>query len=58
MKKILLTLAVTALLTGCAIHQNNPLVDDDKPEIAKVMMQKEFDTIPEPASGKPVSVAV
>jgi curli production assembly/transport component CsgG len=58
MQKTLLTLVVTALLTGCAIHQSNPLVEDEKPEIAKVMMQKEFDTMPEPASGKPVSVAV
>jgi len=58
MKKTILTLAITALLTGCAIHQNNPLVPDEKPEITKVMMQKEFDTIQQPASGKPVSVAV
>jgi curli production assembly/transport component CsgG len=58
MKKTILTLAITALLTGCAIHQNNTLVPEDRPEVAKVMMQKEFDTIPAPASGKPVSVAV
>jgi len=58
MKKTLLTLAIAALLTGCATHQNNPLVPEVKPEITKVMMQKEFDTIPAPASGKPVSVAV
>ena len=58
MKKTLLTLAVTMLLTGCATHQNNPLVPEVKPEITKVMMQNEFNTIPAPASGKPVSVAV
>jgi curli production assembly/transport component CsgG len=58
MKKILLVLAFTSFLTGCAIHQNNPLVEADKPEVTAVMMQKEFDTIPEPAHGKPVSVAV
>jgi curli production assembly/transport component CsgG len=58
MKKTLLILAIVTLLSGCAIHQNNALVPEDKPEVAKVMMQKEFDTIPAPASGKPVSVAV
>lgn len=58
MKKTLLTLAIVTLLSGCAIHQNNPLVEADKPEVTKVMMQKEFDTISAPASGKPVSVAV
>lgn len=58
MKKTLLTLAIVTLLSGCAIHQNNPLVEADKPEVTKVMMQKEFDTIPAPAGGKPVSVAV
>lgn len=58
MKKTLLTLAIVTLLSGCAIHQNNPLVPEDRPEVSKVMMQKEFDTIPAPASGKPVSVAV
>jgi curli production assembly/transport component CsgG len=58
MKKTLLTLAIVTLLSGCAIHQNNPLVEADKPEVTAVMMQKEFDTVPAPASGKPVSVAV
>ena len=38
------------------MHKNGDL--DTKPEITKNMMQKEFDTIPAPASGKPVSVAV
>jgi len=58
MKKTLLTLAIVTLLSGCAINQNNILVPEKQPEVAKVMMQKEFDTIPAPASGKPVSVAV
>jgi curli production assembly/transport component CsgG len=58
MKKTLLILAVTSFLTGCAIHQNNPLVPDEMPEVTKVMLQKEFDSVPPPASGKPVSVAV
>jgi curli production assembly/transport component CsgG len=58
MKKTLLILAITSFLTGCATHQNNPLVPEVKPEVTKVMMQNEFNTIPAPASGKPVSVAV
>ena len=58
MKRTLLVLAITSFLTGCAIHQNNPLVPADMPEVTTVMLQKEFDTIPAPASGKPVSVAV
>jgi curli production assembly/transport component CsgG len=58
MKKTLLTLAIVTLLSGCAIHQNNPLVPADMPEVTTVMLQKEFDTVPAPASGKPVSVAV
>lgn len=58
MKNLLYTLAFTLLLTGCATHQNNPLVPAEKPEITKVMMQNEFDAMPQPASGKPVSVAV
>jgi curli production assembly/transport component CsgG len=58
MKKTLLILAVTSFLTGCAIHQSNPLVPAEMPEVTKVMLQKEFDLIPPPASGKPVSVAV
>jgi curli production assembly/transport component CsgG len=58
MKKTLLTLVIATLLTGCATHQNNPLVPAEMPEVTTVMLQKEFDTIPAPASGKPVSVAV
>ena len=58
MKKTLLTLVFTLLLTGCATHQNNILTPAEKPVTTTVMMQKEFDTIPQPASGKPVSVAV
>ena len=58
MKRTLLILAVASFLTGCAIHQNNPLVPAEMPEVTKVMLQKEFDLIPPPASGKPVSVAV
>jgi curli production assembly/transport component CsgG len=58
MKKTLLILAITSFLTGCAIHQNNPLVPAEMPEVTKVMLQKEFDTVPLPAADKPISVAV
>lgn len=58
MKRTLLILALTSFLTGCAIHQNNPLVPAEMPELTKVMLQKEFDTVPMPAADKPISVAV
>jgi curli production assembly/transport component CsgG len=58
MLKTILTLVIAGFLTGCATHQNNPLVPAEMPEITKVMLQKEFDTIRPPASGKPLSVAV
>jgi curli production assembly/transport component CsgG len=45
------------MLNGCAIIQSTGL-SESMPEVTKVMMQKEFDTIPAPAAGKPVSVAV
>lgn len=57
MKKLLLSLAVIALLNGCAAIQTTGLTES-KPEITKSMMVKEFDAIPPPAVGKPVSVAV
>ena len=57
MKKILLTLSITTILAGCATVQTTGLTES-RPEIAKVMMQKEFDTIPPPSNSKPVSVAV
>lgn len=58
MKKTLLALMITTMLAGCATTQRtNPDVEV-KPMVAKVMMQKEFDTIPAPASEKLISVAV
>lgn len=55
MKKILI-LCLVVMLTGCA---TTSLVNDPKkPTTVKNLMQKEFDIIPAPASGKPVVVAV
>ena len=58
MKRTLANLAILFMLTGCAVMHNNGDSGERKPEVAKVMLQKEFDTIPAPAAGKPVSVAV
>lgn len=57
MKKTLLALAMTTLLTGCAITQQDGGLEE-MPVVPSSLMQKEFDTVPEPATGKPVSVAV
>lgn len=56
MKK-LLALALVGLLHGCAIIQSTGL-SEEKPTVTGTMMQKEFDTIPGPSTGKQVSVAV
>lgn len=45
------------MLGGCAWHQNIGLTET-MPEVAVNVMQKEFDRIPPPSTGKPVSVAV
>lgn len=58
MKNVILALVTTTILCGCAITQFNPLTPEVKPEVTKVMMQKEFDTIPGPSNGKKISVAV
>lgn len=55
MKKTILTLALGALLTGCAVTHDARI---EAPVITPTMMQREFDTIPAPAASKPLSVAV
>ena len=55
MKHNIIALAVVMALTGCAITHESRV---EAPVVTKNMLQKEFDTIPAPASGKPVSVAV
>jgi len=57
MKNVLLPTLIALSLAGCASIQSTGLTET-KPEVTKVMMQKEFDTIPPPSSNKPVSVAV
>lgn len=57
MKRTIIALAVLAMLTGCASFQRAGQFDQ-APVVTKSMMAKEFDTLPAPASGKPVSVAV
>jgi curli production assembly/transport component CsgG len=55
MRHLILILALV-LSTGCATTK--VLNDPQKPTAVKNLMQKEFDTIPGPATGKPVVVAV
>jgi curli production assembly/transport component CsgG len=59
MKKTLLTLAIITLLSGCAAIQSTGLSEVD-PTVTgqRAGVKKEFDNIPAPANGKPVSVAV
>ena len=59
MKRALLSLSLVALLSGCAMIQSTGLSEAD-PTVTTSMrgVKKEFDTIPAPAAGRPVSVAV
>jgi len=59
MKKTLLILALSSTLSGCAILQSTGALDNE-PEVTTQMkgVKKEFDTIPGPGVGKPLSVAV
>jgi curli production assembly/transport component CsgG len=57
MKKTLVALTIISMLSGCAIMQSTGLIES-MPEVTSTVMQKEFDAIPSPAAGKPVSVAV
>lgn len=54
--KRLITIIALLLLTGCATTA--VINDPKKPTAVKNLMQKEFDTIPSPAAGKPLVVAV
>lgn len=59
MKKTLLSLAIISALSGCALVQTTGLNETD-PTITgqRANVKKEFDHIPAPAAGRPVSVAV
>lgn len=59
MKKTIIALSILAMLSGCAIIQSTGLNESD-PTVTSQRdgVKREFDTIPAPAAGKPVSVAV
>jgi len=57
MQKILLTLLISSTLSGCAIQQLNGITET-LPDVTKNVLQKEFDSVPPPLTGKPISVAV
>ena len=59
MKRVLLSLSIVVLLSGCAAIQSTGITEAD-PTVTTSMrgVKKEFDTIPSPAAGRPVSVAV
>jgi curli production assembly/transport component CsgG len=59
MKKTILALSIVTMLSGCAVIQTTGLNETD-PTLTtqRVNVKKEFDNIPAPAAGKPVSVAV
>ena len=59
MKRTLISLTIVSLLSGCAMIQGTGLSEAD-PTLTTSMrgVKKEFDTIPAPAAGRPVSVAV
>ena len=59
MKRLLILLLVTTSLAGCAVIQSTGLSETD-PTLTEQRkgVKKEFDTVPPPGSGKPISVAV
>lgn len=56
MMKKTVTIFLIMLLSGCAIIQKSS--NEYRPEVAENKLQKEFDSIPSPANGKKISVAV
>jgi curli production assembly/transport component CsgG len=59
MKKTVIALALISLLSGCAVIQSTGLSESD-PVVSprREAIQKEFESLPPPAAGKPVNVAV
>ena len=59
MKKTILALLIATMFSGCAVIQTTGLSETD-PTVTtqRPMVKKEFDTLPSPAAGKRVSVAV
>ena len=59
MKHTLISLAIVTMLSGCAIVQTTGFSETDPTTTTQMKnVKKEFDTIPAPAAGRPVSVAV
>jgi len=54
--KLILSLLIVALLSGCAVTQKAGFRFE--PRVAANVMQKEFDAVPPPSGGKRLSVAV
>ena len=59
MKKLILALSLVVFLNGCAILQSTGLTESD-PTVTQQRknIKREFDTLPPPDAGRPVSVAV
>lgn len=59
MKKLILALSLVVFLNGCAILQSTGLTETD-PTVTQQRknIKREFDTLPPPDAGRPVSVAV
>lgn len=59
MKKTILTLTLSSFLSGCAILQSTGVTERDPVATTQMAsVKKEFDTIPGPSAGRPLSVAV
>jgi curli production assembly/transport component CsgG len=59
MTRTLLSLSIVVLLSGCAVIQSTGISETDPTlSIQREGVKKEFDTMPAPAAGRPVSVAV
>jgi curli production assembly/transport component CsgG len=58
MIKTIKILVLLGLLSGCAMTQNERMGSSPKPTKMPVMMQKEFDAIPGPVGGQPITVAL
>ena len=57
MKKTLFSLSLISLLSGCALIQSTGL-NESMPELTTSRLLKEFNEVPDPASTKPLSIAV
>ena len=59
MTRTLISVSIVALLSGCAAIQSTGFSETDPTTTTQMKnVKKEFDTIPAPAAGRPVSVAV